>query len=158
MTGFWRFLISVTLASGAQAGPAVEPYVKNLALIGVIHVQGAKSKSQSVAVVRDKSSGRTRMLHKGDRLVQAELEVRELGPQHITLVRGTQTFVLRVESYTDTSTTLSNHVETTEVELTPEKTVEPLVENESKPEEADEPQAATPEPDCEAEACASAIE
>jgi hypothetical protein len=159
MTGFWRILICLTLASAAQAGTAVDPYVKNLALVGVIHVQGAKSRSQSVAVVRDKSSGRTRMLHKGDRLAHADLEVQELGPQQITLKRGTQTFVLRVESYSDTSTSLAEHVETTEVELVPEKTVEPVAENDTKAEEdAGEPQAATPEPDCEAEACAAAIE
>jgi hypothetical protein len=168
MTGFWCILIGLTLASSLKASPITDPYVKNLTLIGVIHVEGARAKGQSVAVLRERSTGKTRMLHKGDSIVDADLEVRELGPQHITLVRGQQTFVLRVEYNSETTVTLSNHVETTDVELmndkgespvvelpiAPETSVDPL----AKPENPPEQRRLIPDPDCVGEECTSITE
>jgi hypothetical protein len=104
-----------------QAAPLKDPHVKNLTLVGVIHVQGSKTKGQSVAVLRERSTGKTRILHKGDSILDADLEVRELGPQQITLGRGPQTFILRVENFPDSVTTLSNQVESMEVELAEDK-------------------------------------
>jgi hypothetical protein len=134
MIGIWHILISLAFASAVQAAPLTDPYVKNLTLVGVIHVQGSKAKGQSVAVLREKSSGRTRILHKGDSIADADLEVRELGPQHITLARGQQTFVLRVENFPDHSTELSDQVESAEAEIPQEKSSSTVVELPLEPE------------------------
>lgn len=172
MTGFGLFLINLVFASAVYAGPITDPYVKNLALVGVIHVEGARTKGQSVAVLREKSTGRTRILHRGDSILEADLEVREFGPQQITLGRGEQTFVLRVEYQSDSSAVMSNHVESTEAELTVEKSTSNVVEfpmapesdpeNQSKPAVQVEQRRLIPDPDpdpnadsdCEGEECA----
>jgi len=168
MTRYWQILISLSFASVLQAAPLTDPYVKNLTLVGVIHVQGSKAKGQSVAVLREKSSGRTRILHKGDSILDADLEVRDLGPQQITLVRGQQTFILRVENFPDSVTTLSNHVETTEAEITEDKSSSNVVELPLDPESnhivplKSAPQAEQrrliPDPDCVGDDCAAADE
>ncbi len=99
----WIFLIGLSLSPWLRAAPVTDPFVKNLTLIGVIHVEGNKTKGQSVAVLREKASGRTLIMHKGDMIMEADLELRDLAPQKITLVRGTQQFILRVENQPETS-------------------------------------------------------
>jgi hypothetical protein len=169
MTGFWYILLGLTLTSALKASPITDPYVKNLTLIGVIHVEGARAKSQSVAVLRDRFSGKTRMLHKGDSIADADLEVRELGRQHITLARGQQTFVLRVESQSEAATaSVSTHVESTDVELMSDKSLSPVaelsppaevnVETIPKPETQAEQRRLIPDADCTNEECAEAAE
>ncbi|HYX38483.1 MAG TPA: hypothetical protein VE954_35725 [Oligoflexus sp.] len=162
MTGFWQILISLLLASAVQAAPITDPYVKNLTLVGVIHVEGARSKGQSVAVLRERSTGKTRMLHKGDQLAEGDLEVRELGPQHITLIRGQQSFVLRVENFSDTA-----HVETSDVELVGDKSSsvvevplapEPTQDSEAKAATPREERRLIPDADCEGEECSTVPE
>ncbi|MCX6130728.1 MAG: hypothetical protein NTX25_16925 [Proteobacteria bacterium] len=80
-----------------------ENEIKNLSLIGVIHVQGPNSASQSIAVVRNRLDGKTFILHKGDRIPFADVELSEFGPRSIILTRGTQQLVLEIEAQTTTS-------------------------------------------------------
>jgi hypothetical protein len=157
MTGFGYIFISLFVATAIQAAPITDPYVKNLTLVGVIHVQGANPKGQSVAVVREKSTGKTLMLHKGDSILHADLEVHELGPQRITLMRGGQTFVLRVEIVSEPLT-----VESSDVELSNEKSSsvvelvlpsEPTQDADIKPVTPREERRLIPDPDCEGEDC-----
>jgi len=168
MTGFWIILFSLTLASALHASPSTDPYVKNLTLIGVIHVEGVRAKGQSVAVLRDRISGKTRILHKGDSLVDADLEVRELGPQQVTLARGQQLFILRVETAAETSSGLSSQVESTDVELMNDKNAVPVVELPTpiesssdvppKPEIHKDERRLIPDPDCVGDECPSVAE
>jgi hypothetical protein len=168
MTGFWIILLNLTLASALHASPITDPYVKNLTLIGVIHVEGARAKGQSVAVLRDRVSGKTRILHKGDSLVDADLEVRELGSQQVTLARGQQIFILRVETAAEAPTSLTSQVESTEVELINEKNTVPVVDLPTpiesisdvqlKPEIQKEQRRLIPDPDCMDDECLSAAE
>jgi hypothetical protein len=163
MTGFWKALIGLTLASGLQAAPITDSYVKNLTLIGVIHVEG--SKSRSVAVLRDRVTGRTRILHEGDSIAEANLQIRVMSPRQITLGRGEQTFVLRVENNPETSAALAlpDQVETTEVELREEKEsvaavelplpAESSSESSSKVETQVEQRRLIPDADCTNEEC-----
>jgi hypothetical protein len=163
MTGFWKGLMSLTLASGLQAAPITDSYVKNLTLIGVIHVEG--SKSRSVAVLRDRVTGKTRILHEGDSIAEADLEIRVMGPRQITLGRGSQTFVLRVENNSETSAALAlpDQVETTDVELRSETVPESSAEwsestestaiSSSKVETQVEQRRLIPDPDCVDEEC-----
>ncbi len=124
MAGFRYMLISLGLAATLEASPITDPYVKNLTLVGVIHVEGTRTKGQSVAVLREKSTGKTRILHKGDSIVGTDLLVRELGPQQVTLARGQQTFVLRLDS--NSESTMLSQVESTDVELAEEKSENPI--------------------------------
>ena len=84
-------------ATRSWAETQADPAIKNLGLVGVIYVAGLKAKSQSVAVLRDRHSGRTLLLRIGDSLLAGEFAVSELGPQQVTLVKGDQQFILRVE-------------------------------------------------------------
>lgn len=127
MTGFWCFLLGVSLASGLRASPLADAHVRNLTLVGVIHVEGSQAKGQSVAVLHDRASGKTSILHKGDRLMDSNLELRDMGPQQVTLVRGGQTYVLRVESYSD-SVAVTTQVESTDVELVETKNLSKAVD------------------------------
>lgn len=97
MSAFWRIIMTLLAAPKLYAATHTDSHVKNLTLVGVIHVHSPKAKNQSVAVVRDNASGKTRALHQGDSIPDAALEVRELGPQHIVLMRGQQSFILRVD-------------------------------------------------------------
>lgn len=167
MTGFWYILLGLSLASGLHASPLSDPHVKNLTLVGVIHVEGTQAKGQSVAVLHDRASGKTRILHKGDRLTDADLELRDLGPQQVTLVRGSQTYVLRVESYSD-SVAVTSQVESTDVELVETKNVSTIAEtaipNEkdaAAPEKNERPaetRRLEPDADCAGEECPVLIE
>jgi hypothetical protein len=167
MTGFWHFLLGLTLTSALHASPMTDPYVRNLTLVGVIHVEGTQAKGQSVAVFHDRAAGKTRILHKGDRLTDSNLELRDLGPQQVTLVRGGQTFVLRVESHSESAAMVSQ-VETTDVELIEPKDVSPLAdttnpsEKEVAPPEKSERQPETrrlePDADCTGEECPALVE
>ena len=168
MTGIWIILLSLTLASALHASPITDPYVKNLTLIGVIHVEGVRAKGQSVAVLRDRINGKTRILHKGDSLVDADLEVRELGPQQVTLARGQQLFILRVETAAEAPASLTSQVESTDVELMNEKNEGPVVELptpiessselQPKPEIQKEERRLIPDPDCMGDECPSVAE
>jgi hypothetical protein len=180
MTGFWTILLGLTLATALHASPITDPYVRNLTLIGVIHVEGVRAKGQSVAVLRDRVSGKTRILHKGDSLAEADLELRELGPQQVTLARGQQIFILRVESATEASAARTSQVETTDVELTNDRDTVPAVElpaavdsiaeipssvaaenpvdAQPKPETHKEQRRLVPDPDCIGDECPSAAE
>lgn len=159
MTGFWCFMIGLLWTGTLKASPLTDPHVKNLTLVGVIHVEGARAKGQSVAVLRERSTGKTRILHKGDSV--ANLEVRELGPQQVTLARGQQTFVLRVENETETASL--DHVESTDVELVHDKSPSPVVElppptettveMNVKAEAPAEQRRLIPDPDCPGEDC-----
>jgi hypothetical protein len=168
MTGFWYFLLGLALASALHASPITDPYVRNLTLIGVIHVEGVRTKGQSVAVLRDRNSGKTRILHKGDSLVDADLEVRELGPQQVTLARGQQIFVLRVEIAAEAPVALTSQVESTDVELTNDKNAvftvelptpaESSADVEPKLETPKDERRLIPDPDCVGEECPSVAE
>lgn len=119
MREWGRILLSLCIGTSLEAAPITDPFVKNLTLVGVIHVEGSKTKGQSVAVLREKASGKTRILHKGDSILDADLEVRELGPQEIILVRGSQRFILRVENQPEANTAAAHPIEAAEVELPP---------------------------------------
>lgn len=157
MTGFWCFLLGVSLASGLRASPLADPVVRNLTLVGVIHVEGSQAKGQSVAVLHDRFTGKTRILHKGDRLTDSNLELRDLAPQQVTLVRGSQTFVLRVESSSDT-TAMTSQVESTSVELVEPKTVSTIADTSEKSEPQVETRRLEPDPDCAGDECPVLIE
>ncbi len=167
MAGFRYILISLCLAATLEASPITDPYVKNLTLVGVIHVEGTRTKGQSVAVLREKSTGKTRILHKGDSIVGTDLLVRELGPQQVTLARGQQTFVLRLESNSESSTMLSQ-VESTDVELMEDKSENPIpelsaptetvAETPFKPEVQAEQRRLIPDSDCTGDECPAVTE
>lgn len=162
MTGKLHMLLGLIGASMLQASPITDPYVKNLTLVGVIHVEGARAKGQSVAVLRDRITGRTRIMHKGDFVTESNLELRDLGPQQVTLARGTQIFVLRVDSNSDSSPMLS-HVESTDVELVDVQNVKtvlevsvPSVEGSETPMKVEaqaEQRRLIPDPDCTGDEC-----
>ncbi len=97
MKNLWMIICCLGCAVSLGAAPLKDPFVKNLTLVGVIHVEGQKSRSRSVAVLREKNTGKTRILHQGDSILDGDLEVLELAPQQIILARGQQRFVLRVE-------------------------------------------------------------
>jgi hypothetical protein len=97
MKNLWMIICCLGFAVSLGAAPLEDPFVKNLTLVGVIHVEGQKSRSRSVAVLREKNTGKTRILHQGDTILDGDLEVLELAPQQIILARAQQRFVLRVE-------------------------------------------------------------
>lgn len=161
MTAIWQISLLFFFTKVLYGAPITDPFVKNLTLVGVIHVEGKQTKGQSVAVLREKSTGRTRMLHKGDSLLEADLIVRELYPQEILLMRGDQRFVLRVENQSETTAAIER-VETTEVELKVEADSNGIVavptptSKEAVP--RFEPKVVMPEDEpvpCEGESCAS---
>lgn len=89
------------MSSPLQAVDAGDSSVDDLTLIGVIFVEGAKSAEDSLAVLRDKKSGKTLMLRQGDKLADSNVELRRLGPGAVTLVRAKTEYVLRVEATVD---------------------------------------------------------
>ncbi len=118
----------VSRSAYAQFSP--QEYVKNLTLVGVIAVEGNKNRAQSVAVIRDRFRGKTRILKKGEQILDAALTVRELSPGRVVLEGHNQIFTLRTDEMTSPSLSSQESeslpVETTEFDLNQSENLEEM--------------------------------